>query len=167
MRLRKFKESDAEQIAMLLNNTKIWNNLRDFIPFPYLLKDAKEFIEFCQSEDPQKTFLIDDNDLAIGVIGLIPQNDIYRKSAEIGYWLGEPYWSKGFITKAINLIVDYGFNELNLVRIYAGVFEHNNASKRVLEKSGFKYECIFEKSIIKNNKILDEYRYSIINKKYK
>jgi len=85
-------------------------------------------------------------------------------TAEIGYWIGEPYWSKGIATKAVRLITKYGFNKLELVRIYTGVFDYNKASQRVLEKAGFKLECIFEKSIFKNNQIYDEYRYGLINK---
>ena len=165
MKLREFKNTDAEQIAKLLNNKKIWDNLKDFIPHPYSTDDAKDFITFCQSEKPQKTFIIDEDGLVVGVIGLIVEDDIYRKNAEIGFWLGEPFWNKGYITKAIKKIIDYGFNELDLVRIYACVFENNKASQRVLEKTGFTFDCIFKKAIIKNENILDEYRYSIINQK--
>lgn len=167
MVLRKFKASDAAQIAKLLNNKKIWNNLRDVVPHPYQLEDARSFIKQCNLENPQKTFIIDNDGLAIGVIGLTIQDDIYRRNAEIGYWLGEPYWSKGYITKAIKLIVEYGFKELNLIRIFAGVFEHNKASQRVLEKTGFRLECISKKAVIKNNEIIDEYKYVIINEKFR
>ncbi len=162
MKIRSFKNTDAEQIAKLLNNKKIWDNLRDYIPSPYLIDDAREFITLCQSEKPQNTFVIDIEGLAVGVISLTVQSDIYRKSAELGYWLGEPFWNNGYVTQAIEKIIDYGFNKLDLIRIYAGVFEHNKASQRVLEKTGFEFECVFKKSIIKNDIILDEYRYSII-----
>ena len=100
----------------------------------------------------------------IGSIGLVLQSDVYKLTAEIGYWIGEPYWGKGITTKAVQLITEYGFNELGLVRIYTGVFDFNKASQKVLEKAGFKLESIFEKSVVKNNKICDEYRYGLINK---
>jgi ribosomal-protein-alanine N-acetyltransferase len=93
---------------------------------------------------------------------LVIQKDIYRLSAEIGYWLGEPYWGKGIALKAVNLITEYGFNELELVRIYSGVFDFNKASHRVMEKAGFKLEAVFERSVIKNGIICDEYRYAKI-----
>ena len=163
MRLRKFKNSDALQISILLNNKKIWDNLRDFVPYPYELKDAEQFIKFCQSENPQTTFIIEEGVVVVGVIGLTIQKDIYNKSAEIGYWLGEPFWNKGIMTKAIQKILEYGFNELKLVRIFTGVFEHNKSSQKVLEKAGFKFECVFEKAIFKNGQLRNEYRYSKIN----
>lgn len=166
MILREFRDTDAERIATLLNNKKIWNNLRDYIPHPYSMDDAREFISLCQSENPQKTFIIDDEGSAIGVIGLVLQKDVYRKSAELGYWLGEPFWNNGYSTQAVRNIVAYGFNTLDLVRIYAGVFEHNKASRRVLEKAGFVLEGILRRSIIKNDKILDEHLYAILNKKF-
>lgn len=163
MRLREFKNSDALQLSTLLNNKKIWDNLRDLIPHPYELEDAKEFIQFCQSENPQTIFIIEEEETVAGVISLTILPDIYNKSAEIGYWLGEPFWNKGIMTKAIQKMVAYGFDELNLVRIFAGVFENNKSSQKVLEKAGFKFECIFEKAIFKNGQLLNEYRYSKIN----
>ncbi|MEJ5266097.1 MAG: GNAT family protein, partial [Bacteroidales bacterium] len=70
----------------------------------------------------------------------------------------------GIATKAVRLITEYGFSTLGLVRIYTGVFDFNKASQRVLEKAGFNLEGIFEKSVFKNDKICDEYRYGLINK---
>jgi ribosomal-protein-alanine N-acetyltransferase len=95
-----------------------------------------------------------------GMIGLVPQTDIYRLTAEIGYWLGEPFWNKGIITNAVAMITDYGFDKLGLIRIHTGIFEYNNASMKVLEKNGYKKDCVFEKSIIKDGKIFNEHRYS-------
>ncbi len=162
LKLREFKNSDAKKLAELCNNRKLWDNLRDYIPFPYSEKDALDYIEFCQSENPQQTFAMEYKGEFVGAIGLVKQSDVYKLTAEIGYWLGEPYWGQGIMTTATRLITEYGFNNLGLVRIYTGVFSFNKASQRVLEKAGFKLECIFEKSIFKNNKIYDEYRYSLI-----
>jgi [ribosomal protein S5]-alanine N-acetyltransferase len=164
IKLREFRDSDRQELAELCNNKKVWDNLRDYIPFPYTENDAKEFIDFCKKESPQQTFAIEFNEKFAGCIGLVKQSDIYKLTAEIGYWIGEPFWGKGITTKAVRLITDYGFSKLGLVRIYSGVFDYNKASQRVLEKAGFKLECIFEKSIFKNNQIYDEYRYGLINK---
>lgn len=161
--LREFHPADNTAIAELCNNKKIWNNLRDFIPHPYKTEDADYFIEFCRSEMPQHTFLIEYNGCVAGSIGLVQQEDIYKHSAELGYWIGEPYWGKGIATKAVKLIVGYGFGELGLTRIFSSVFDHNKASQKVLEKNGFTLECISRKSVIKNNILLDEYKYSILN----
>lgn len=138
--------------------------MRDHLPFPYTEKHAMEFIEHCQGENPQQTFAVEYNGEFAGCVGLVRQTDIYKLTAEIGYWLGEPYWGLGIATKAVELITEYGFNQLGLVRIYTGVFDFNKASQRVLEKTGFKLECVFEKSLFKNGVICDEYRYALINK---
>ncbi len=162
--LRPFKDSDSKSLAELCNNKKIWDNLRDYIPFPYIENNAIEFIKHCQAESPQQTFAIEFNGEFAGSIGLVKQTDVYRLSAEIGYWLGEPFWGQGIATKAVKLIAEYGFRQLGLIRIYSGVFDFNKASQQVLEKAGFTLEYIVEKSIIKNEKICDEYRYGLINK---
>jgi len=161
--LRKFIFSDKERIAELINNKKIWDNLRDLIPFPYTIEDAEDFISICEGENPPMTFAIEYSGELTGVIGLVKQTDIYKRTAEIGYWIGEPFWGKGIATKAVKLIVNYGFNDLRLVRIFTGVFDYNIASQRVLSKVGFKLEGIFENSVVKNGEICDEYRYAKLN----
>jgi len=162
--LRPFEDSDSEKLTELCNNRKIWDNLRDYIPFPYTEQNAKDYIKHCKNENPQFTFAIEFNGEFVGSIGLVRQTDVYKMTAEIGYWIGEPYWRMGITTRAVRLISEYGFSYLGLVRIFTGVFDFNKGSQKVLEKAGFKLECIFEKSILKNNKICDEYRYGLINK---
>jgi RimJ/RimL family protein N-acetyltransferase len=163
IKLRQFEDEDACSVATLCNNKKIWDNLRDFLPHPYTEKHAQEFIRTCRGEDPQVTFAIEYKGDFAGCIGLVKQTDIYKLTAEVGYWIGEPYWGLGIATQSVNLIVDYGFNQLGLVRVYTGVFDYNTASQRVLEKAGFRLEGISEKSVLKNGKICNEYRYAKIN----
>ncbi|MFK7808566.1 MAG: GNAT family N-acetyltransferase [Saprospiraceae bacterium] len=161
IQLRRLNQSDIYQIAKLANNKKVWDNLRDYIPFPYQEKDAAFFIRLIEKEKPAQTFgIITQEGELTGVIGLVLQNDVYRLTAEIGYWLGEDYWGKGIATKAIELITKYGFEELQLERIHTGVFEFNTASMKALEKNGYKKEGIFRNNVIKNGKICDEHRYS-------
>jgi ribosomal-protein-alanine N-acetyltransferase len=153
---------DRRKIAKLADNKKIFDNVRDFFPYPYTEKNAEEFITLCRHENPKLTFAIDCQGELAGVIGLVTQPDIYRLTAEIGYWVGEPFWNRGIASNALKLMVDYGFKTLGLVRIYTGVFDYNKASQRVLEKCGFTLEGIFKKSILKNGIICDEYRYAIV-----
>lgn len=128
VKLRAFRDTDSKILAELCNNRKIWDNLRDYIPFPYSENNAKDFIKYCQNENPQCTFAIEFNGKFVGSIGLVRQTDVYKLTAEIGYWIGEPYWGMGIATKAIRLITEYGFNNLELVRIYTGVFDFNKGS---------------------------------------
>lgn len=161
--LRNLNLSDVPAIAAFANNIKIWNNVRDSFPYPYTENDAKMFIESVQNESPQTTFAIEYEREIAGVTGLIIQSDVYRLNAEVGYWLGEPFWGKGIAVEALKLITHYAFDKLKLARIYASVFEYNKPSMRVLEKAGFNLEGISKKAIIKNGTICDEFRYSKIN----
>ncbi len=153
---------DASALALLANIKKIWDNVRDILPHPYTIDDAIFFLNFTKEENPQMSFEIEYEDKFCGMIGLVAQQDVYRRTAEIGYWLGEPFWGKGIATEATRLITDYGFNELGFVRIHTGIFEHNIGSMKVLEKNGYKKDGVFEKNIIKNGKMIDEHRYSKI-----
>jgi RimJ/RimL family protein N-acetyltransferase len=163
LKLRCLTKEDELRLAKLCNNRKIWDNLRDFLPSPYTDQDARAFIDLCLKENPQVTFAIEYRGELAGCIGLVTQSDIYRLTAEIGYWIGEPYWGLEIATEAVKMMTAYGFNQLNLVRIYSSVFDFNKASQKVLEKAGYKLEAIFEKSIIKNGVISDEYRYAKIS----
>ena len=158
--LRSLNIADKMILASLANNKNIFDNVRDYFPFPYKESDAEEFIQSVQRENPQTTFAIEYESQFCGVCGLMLQADIYRKTAEIGYWIGEPFWNKGIATTAVKLLTQYGFNHLNLVRIHTGVFEYNLASMKVLEKNGYEKDGIFKNSILKNGSIWNEHRYS-------
>lgn len=162
VRLREFHNDDRFRLAELANNEHIANNLRDGFPHPYTISDAEQFIQMCLQMNPPQVFAIEFQEEYAGNIGLHKGADVYRKSAEIGYFLGEPYWNKGIMTRAVRLICDYGFRELDIVRIYTGVFEYNLASARVLEKCGFLKEAVFNKAICKNGEICDEIRYALV-----
>jgi [ribosomal protein S5]-alanine N-acetyltransferase len=158
--LRQLQPADKPILAQLANNKKIWDNLRDYIPFPYTENDAEYFIQLTRQENPAVTFGIEYNTRLCGVIGLVPQKDVYRKSAEIGYWIGEPYWQKGIATVAVKLITRYGFNDLELIRIFTSVFEYNPASMKVLEKNGYIKEAVSQKAVVKNGEVWNEHRYA-------
>lgn len=163
IKLRALQLSDTSQLANLANNINIWINLRDAFPYPYSESDAEYFINLVTEEKPKQNFGIEYDGNLCGVIGLIIQKDVYRKSAEIGYWIGEPFWGKEIATKAIEIITNYGFEDLKLDRIHACVFEFNFASMKALEKNGYKKEGVFKKAIFKNEKVLDEHRYFKLN----
>lgn len=128
------------------------------MPHPYTLPHADEFIAYCIAQKPPQVLAITADDAIAGCIGLEMQTDVSRWSAELGYWIGEPFWNKGIATEAVKLMLEYtSQNFPMLVRIYAGVFENNTASMRVLEKCGFHLECILRKAVVKNNIISDCY----------
>ncbi len=158
--LKALQSSDAKSISALANNRRVSINMRDRFPYPYKEQDAIDFITNQQNKTPAETFGIFYNNVAIGIIGVFPQEDVYRFSAELGYWIGEPYWGKGITAVAINLMVPYAFEVLKLNRLYADVFSINPPSMRVLEKCGFTFEGIFKKSVFKDGKFLDSHRYA-------
>jgi len=158
--IRKFRRSDKFRMAEIANNEKVAANLRDAFPSPYSIEDARKFISVCLRQDPYQVFAIEFEGEYVGNIGLHRQDDVYRKTAELGYFIGEPWWNRGITTRAVNLICDYGFRELGVIKIFSGVFSFNTASQRVLEKCGFTLEAILKSAVIKNGEICDEYRYA-------
>ncbi|HVI48806.1 MAG TPA: GNAT family protein [Chitinophaga sp.] len=155
--LKAIEQRDLEDMAILANDPAIAANLRDSFPSPYSLKDAEDFLALIQQGKVNHAWGIYVNDKIAGVITLTPQDDIYRHSTEIGYWLGAPYYGKGIMTEAVSLLTEYAFREMNVHRIYAGVFAYNEASKKVLLKNGYHLEAVKIKAIIKNGILHDEH----------
>ncbi len=103
--------------------------------------------------------------MAAGGIGIHPLQDVYRKTAEIGYWLSEPCWGRGIATEAVRALVPIAFERFDIIRLQAGVFSGNTASMRVLEKCGFTREAVHHNAITKNGAIMDEMLYVRYSKK--
>ena len=165
--LKRLTAADTETMARLANNKKIWDRVRDLFPHPYTLSDAQAFIKRTEEESPAHTFgIVNQENQLYGVIGLVPNDDVYRIGSELGYWIGEPYWGLGIASRAVAQMIQYGFDKLQLQRIYAGVFDFNQASMRVLEKNGFIREGIRRKAVIKNGQIHDEHHYAILRDQY-
>lgn len=157
--LRKWLVTDAEALVHSLNNHKITGNLRDGIPNPYTLEDAYAWIKKCNASEPQMNFAIDIDGIACGAIGITLMHDVYRKNAEIGYWLAAAYWNRGIMTAAIREVAAYAFEKFDINNLFACVFESNKASMRVLQKAGFKPEAVLKNWIIKNGLMMDEHRF--------
>ena len=159
--LRPWRNDDIDTLISIANNFNIAKNLTDKFPYPYTRADGERFIEYAINSTSSHLFAIDLQGTAIGGIGIHPQDDIYRKNAEIGFWLAESHWGNGYMRIAISKITTYTFQTIEIERIYARVFENNIASQRVLQKSGFQLDGKFQKTIFKNNEFLDEYIYSL------
>lgn len=152
---------DVESLAVFANNWNIAKNMTDQFPHPYDEQNAKTFITFATKNIPVHIFAIEVGGKAVGGIGLHPQSDVHKMNAELGYWLAEPFWGQGIISHAINEVVNIGFEQLEINRIFARPFGTNVASQKVLEKNGFKLEGRFEKTLIKNGILLDELIYAL------
>lgn len=159
--LRPWTMDDLDSLLLYGDNPKIARFMSDGFPHPYTLEKGIAFIENATKDSPLRIFAIDQGGVAVGGIGIHPQADIHRRNAELGYWLGEPFWGKGIITEAIIGIVDYAFKNFDIYRIFARPFSSNPASQKALIKSGFSLEAKFEKTIIKNDILLDEMIFAI------
>lgn len=160
--VRTFHPDDAPALARNANNPNVSRNMRDTFPHPYAISDAREWIEFATAQSPETNFAIANDTELIGGIGITLQSDVNRRSAEIGYWLGEPHWGQGIATAALKATTAWAFAEFNLVRLYGQVFEWNPASGRVLEKAGYQLEGRLRKSIVKDDQIIDALLYATV-----
>jgi RimJ/RimL family protein N-acetyltransferase len=158
--VRELDPADAPSIAYHANDRRIWVQLRDLFPHPYVEAHGKMFIESVQLQTMPTTFAIALDGNAVGVIGLILQSDINRVSAELGYWLGAAYWGRGVGTAAVKAITEWAMRELQLTRVFATPFAHNAASCRVLEKAAFVREGLMRSSAIKDGQLLDQVLYA-------
>ena len=135
--LRPWSIADLESLVRYANNPNIARFMTDGFPFPYTEENGKAFIKMATANQPANILAITVNGEAVGGIGVHPQSDIYRKNAELGYWLAEPFWGNKIVTKAITEMVAYAFETFEIDRIFAKPFGSNTASQRVLEKAGF------------------------------
>ncbi len=147
-----WQSKDAAALAAILNNPKVLQNLRDGIPYPYTEADAAEYIRAMRAADPKSTFAfaVCADDTVVGNIGAFRGENIHFRTAELGYYLGENYWGKGIMTAAVRLLCAKLFRETDLCCIYAEPFEENDASRRVLEKAGFRQEGILRHNAVKD-----------------
>lgn len=154
--VRPVGEGDAPSIAKYGDNHNIWKYLRDYFPHPFTLEHAEAIVAETLRENPPWNFMVATKTEAIGCIGLSPQQDVHRYTAEIGFWLAEPYWGKGIMTQAVQLFSDNALAHWGLKRVYAGVYANNPASVRVMEKAGFEREGVMRASVFKERLVLDQ-----------
>ncbi len=167
--LRTLEISDAYSIYKNAKDREISRYTR--LPYPYRLKYAYDFVRLCQENYKKKT----DYELGIelkktgNIIGTISLRhlDNTRRIAEVGYWLGKQYWRRGITKEASTLILDYGFNALELVRIYAKVLNPNLPSIRLLQCAGFRYEGRIRKSFFRDGNWFDELVFALLKEDFK
>ena len=160
--VRSWEWRDRDAIVRHANNRKVSINLRDRFPYPYTVNDARNWLEMVVGNEPETNLAIDVAGEAVGGIGFTLQPDVGYRSAEIGYWLGEEFWGRGITTEALTAVTDYAFRRFDLCRLYAYVFEGNDASARVLEKAGYVFEGRMRKSVTKEGKTIDQLMYAMV-----
>ncbi|WP_373482927.1 GNAT family N-acetyltransferase [Acetobacterium sp.] len=163
-KLRKWKMEDAQQLSEMLNNQKILANLRDGLPFPYTIDDAKKYIQAMLDADQDQTFAyaITDEDRVIGSIGVFRKDNIHFQTAELGYYIAEPDWGQGHGTRAVRQVCELIFETTDIIRIFAEPFARNLGSCRILEKADFQLEGILRKNALKNGQTEDMKLYALV-----
>ncbi len=161
--IRPWQAADSEALARLAGDRAVWRHLRDAFPHPYTRKDARAWIRAAGRQAPLQHFAIESGDgspAVAGGIGLVAQADVHAGTAEIGYWLGSPFWGRGIMSAALGAFTAFAFEEFRLRRLYAGVFAWNAASMRVLEKCGYAREGVLRNAILKDGAVADEILYA-------
>jgi len=156
--LRPFKQTDVKNIAKYIHDKTIYKNTLH-IPYPYKLKDAKEWLaktipQYRKKKPRNFHLVIEIKGEIVGCVSLMEIQGGHK--AELGYWLARKHWKKGIMSEAVKEMSEYGFKVFQLKRIYAYVFLHNKASQRVLKKNGFLKEGVIRKGVVKDKKYLDE-----------
>ena len=151
LHLRPFNQADASTVQALVSDREIAKTTAR-IPHPYPPDGATKWIESHSELQAQGRELIlaivfKDTHQVIGTVGLA--NVELPHLAEVGYWIGLPFWGKGFATESVKGLCEFGFDELGLHRIYAKVMTRNPASRKVLEKCGFRHEGLLRSSLYK------------------
>lgn len=164
LKLRLFNKEDANTVQSLCNNYNIFRNTL-FIPYPYTLEHAHSWMqnhhEHFHAEKGYE-FAITDKATGeiLGAIGLT--HDLRFNNGELGYWVGEKFWGKGFATEAGIALIQFAFTEKNFHKVYARHFGSNPASGRVIEKIGMKREGLLRDHVMKKGRYEDMIYYGIL-----
>jgi ribosomal-protein-alanine N-acetyltransferase len=164
LRLRPHSESDIPDLVRLAGEREIAaTTLR--IAHPYTEQNAEDFLAMSQ-ENNKAWFAIAllSNNRLIGGVGL--RIDPEHDHAEIGYWIGVPYWGKGYATEAAHEVMRYGFEDLNLHRIHAACFSRNAASEKILLKLGMRHEGHMREHQRKWGDFIDVAAYGILRSEW-
>jgi len=151
LNLRAYIDSDIPELVSLIGAPEVAaTTVR--IPHPYTEAHARQFLA-SESDDLRLAIVLKDNGHLCGGIGLHPNEQ--NSHAELGYWIGVPYWANGYATEAAQAVVRYGFENMQLQRIFAMHFKENVASGNVLRRIGMKHEGCMRQHILKWGKFID------------
>jgi ribosomal-protein-alanine N-acetyltransferase len=159
--LRPWNQADRPALLRYANNRRVWRNLRDLFPHPYDDAAADVWLGMTAGEEPPEgIWAIELDGEAIGCLAVERQGDVARGSAEIGYWLGQPFWGRGIASAAVHHASEVALGQPDLWRLFAPVFSWNPASMRILEKNGFQREAVLKRAGIKDGEVFDSIIYA-------
>lgn len=164
LELRQLSEADIPELLPLIGAREVAaTTLR--IPHPFEEKHAREFLTSPTKEHELRMAIrLRSDGVLIGGMGLHP--DAQHNRAELGYWIGVPFWSNGYATEAARAVVGYGFTQFKYNRIFAGHFGNNASSGRVLQKIGMKHEGCMKGHVLKWGEYVDLHMYAILREEW-
>jgi [ribosomal protein S5]-alanine N-acetyltransferase len=160
--LRSWALEDIPALARWANAHAVWRNLRDGFPSPYTEEHARAWVNHSLITLPETNFAIAVDGETVGAVGATLGTDVARRSAEVGYWLAEPFWGRGICTEAVRAFTADIVTRLDLVRVFALPFARNAASARVLEKAGYRLEGTMRRAVVKEGEVLDQLLYAFV-----
>lgn len=168
LKLRPFEMADAPVVAELCGEWEVASTTAS-IPHPYEQSMAEEWIASHKpalENEEAVTFAITRLETGglIGAIGIHIHRQL--RLGELGYWIGKPYWNRGYATEAVRAVIAYGFDELGLNRIQARYMTRNPASGRVMEKAGMSFEGVLRQSIYRWDEFEDAAIFSILHEEH-
>jgi RimJ/RimL family protein N-acetyltransferase len=164
LRIRAYREADIAELVPLIGAREVAATTGR-IPHPYSEEDAREFLAQIEVErEVRLAITLRDGGRLIGGIGLRLFEP--HEQAELGYWLGVPYWGKGYATEAAREMLRYGFQDLKLHRIFATQFANNPASGRILKKLGMRHEGCQREHFRKWDQFVDLELYGLLRKEW-
>jgi RimJ/RimL family protein N-acetyltransferase len=139
------------------------------IPYPFPYEEVLPYIErnlerAATGEYAPFAIVLKDHEVFIGYTRLTTEGD--QRRAELAYWLGQSYWGRGYVTEAAAHVVAFGFERLNINRIFAFCFADNTGSRRVMEKLGMTYEGTWRRDVLKDGQFKDVAFYGLLRTDY-
>lgn len=158
--LRALRADDAAALQRHADDEAVWRNLFEGFPRPYSLADAQAWCEGGWRVSGAVWAITVDGEL-VGCISVRPDQGWLRCNAEVGYWIGQPFWRRGITSEALKLVADWAFaRDAGLTRLYAPIFAWNEGSQGVARSCGFQLEGRMPMSAIKAGQVIDRVVYA-------
>lgn len=162
LRLEPWAIEHRAGLLRIADDERIARNMTDMFPHPYTVAEADRWLALCALDNlPIHFAVLSDGEVAGGVGGTLKE-DILAGTAELGWWIGHPFWGNGIATVAVRRLIRYCFEDLEMARVEAGVMRRNRASARVAEKAEFDLEGVAKQAYLKNGERFDRLLFGLV-----
>ena len=167
VRLRAYRKNDIPKAQEFLNDFEVRKLLQPTVPYPYTMEDEEKWYEGISAIKDTYTFAIETLDgIYLGGCG-VNSIDWKNRKAEIGIFIGDKdYWGKGYGSDAIQILVKFIFEEMNINKIGLSVYSYNERAKKAYKKCGFVEDGVLREEIFREGKYHDEIIMSMLKREY-